>query len=118
LNSRFLDILGPLFFVVLNAGLGVHDALVEGKMGSFIFFHDCIAWLCGKLSFFSLWAGVSCLLCHSSASVFATPLNQTICTMFHWLASSIESILHHPWCHAFVFSMQSFLYIRSRSNME
>ena len=28
--------MGPLFFVVLNAGWGVRDALVEGKRGSFL----------------------------------------------------------------------------------
>ena len=36
LNHRFQDFLGPLFFVVLNAGLGVCNALVEGKRGSFM----------------------------------------------------------------------------------
>ena len=32
----FQDFLGPLLFVVLNAGLGICDALVEGKKGSFM----------------------------------------------------------------------------------
>ena len=35
LNRCFQDFLGPLFFMVPNAGLGVCDALVEGKRGSF-----------------------------------------------------------------------------------
>ena len=34
LNRCFQDFLGPLLFVVLNAGLGVCDAFVEGKGGS------------------------------------------------------------------------------------
>jgi hypothetical protein len=36
LRGCFQDFLGPLFFVVLNAGLGVCDAFVEGKRGSFM----------------------------------------------------------------------------------
>ena len=36
LNRSFQEFLGPLLFVVLNAGLGVCDALVEGKGGSFM----------------------------------------------------------------------------------
>ena len=36
LKCCFQDFLGPLFFVVLSAGLGVCDALVEGKGGSFV----------------------------------------------------------------------------------
>ena len=34
LNRCFLDLLGPLFCVVLNAGLGICGALVEEKRGS------------------------------------------------------------------------------------
>ena len=52
----FLGFFGPLFFVVLNAGLGVRDALVVGKRGPFISFQDCIAWLCSTLFFYSIWA--------------------------------------------------------------
>ena len=36
LNCCFQDFLGLLSFVVLNAGLGVCDALVEGKRGLFM----------------------------------------------------------------------------------
>ena len=36
LNRCFQDFLGLLFFVVLNAGLGACDALVEGKKCSFM----------------------------------------------------------------------------------
>ena len=36
LNRCFQGFLGRLFFVVLNAGLGVCDAPVEGKRGSFV----------------------------------------------------------------------------------
>ena len=36
LNCCFQDFLGPLFFVVLNTGFGVCDALVEGMRGSFM----------------------------------------------------------------------------------
>ena len=34
MNRYFQDFLGPLFFVVLDAGLGVCDAFVEGQRGS------------------------------------------------------------------------------------
>ena len=36
LSRSFQDFLGPPFCVVLNAGLGVCDAPVEGKGGSFM----------------------------------------------------------------------------------
>ena len=36
IEPLFLGFLGPLFFVVLNGGLGVCDALVEGKRDSFM----------------------------------------------------------------------------------
>ena len=36
LNRCFQDFLGPMFPLVLNAGLGVCDAFVEGKGGPFI----------------------------------------------------------------------------------
>ena len=36
LNRCFQDFLGHLFFEVLNAGLGVCDAMAEGKGGSFV----------------------------------------------------------------------------------
>ena len=35
-HRRFRDFLGLLFFVVVHAGLGVRDALVEGKRDSFM----------------------------------------------------------------------------------
>ena len=43
LTRCFEDFLGPLFFVVLNAGLGVCDALVEGKGGIVRSVHNNIA---------------------------------------------------------------------------
>ena len=48
LNCCFQDFLGPRFFVVLNAGLGVCDALVEGKGGSFmsVIVHFCSSQHC------------------------------------------------------------------------
>ena len=46
------------------------------------------------------------------ASVVATLLVKAIRIIVHWPASSIGSIMHHPWCHVFDFSIPIFLSLK------